>query len=72
MHNPILDLFIFAERTIIYGDVYCEMLELCSEILPQLDDVEAEKGLLFFQQGALYFSFTKPHYSHWVHASLNF
>lgn len=71
MHNPILDPFIFAERTIIiYGDVYCEMLELCSEILPQL--VEAVKGLLFFQQGSLYFSFTKPHYSHWLHATINF
>lgn len=69
MHNPILDLFNFLEKTIIYGDVYCEILELCSEILPQLYDVEAEKGLIFFQQGALYFPFTKPHYSH---ATLNF
>lgn len=63
MHDRVVGPFIFAENTI-NGDIYCDMLELY--VFPQLDDIEAEKGLLSFQQDG-----APPHYSNRVRTALD-
>ncbi|KAG8325305.1 hypothetical protein J6590_071097 [Homalodisca vitripennis] len=47
MNDQIDGPFIFAEKTIT-DDIYCDMLELY--VFPQVDDIEAEKGPVIFQQ----------------------
>jgi hypothetical protein len=59
MHDRVIGPFIFVERNI-NGDVYCEMLE--EYVYPQLNDIEAEKGLVYFQQDG-----APPHFSLRVH-----
>ncbi|XP_054716800.1 uncharacterized protein LOC129226226 [Uloborus diversus] len=63
MHDRVIGPFIFAERNI-NGDVYCDMLE--EYVYPQLDDIEAEKGLVYFQQDR-----APPHFSLRVRESLD-
>lgn len=63
MNDRIVGPFIFCENTI-NGDIYCEMLELY--VFPQVDDIEAEKGLVIFQQDG-----APPHYKKRVRSALN-
>lgn len=63
MHDRIIGPFIFIERNI-NGDVYCDMLE--EYLFPQLDDIEAEKGLVYFQQDG-----APPHFSLRVREALD-
>lgn len=63
MHDRIVGPFIFAEKTI-NGNIYCDMLELY--VFPQIDDIEQEKGPIFFQQDG-----APPHYSNRVRDALN-
>lgn len=63
MNDRIVGPFIFAEKTIT-GDIYYDMLELY--VFPQLDDIEAEKGLVIFQQDG-----APPHYKQSVRSALD-
>uniref|UniRef100_A0A1B6EKB9 DUF4817 domain-containing protein n=1 Tax=Cuerna arida TaxID=1464854 RepID=A0A1B6EKB9_9HEMI len=63
MNDRIVGPFIFAEKTIT-GDIYCDMLELY--VFPQVDDIEAEKGLVIFQQDG-----APPHYKQCVRSALD-
>lgn len=47
MYGKVIDPFIVVERTV-NGDASCEMLE--EYVFPQLNFIEAKKGLFHFQQ----------------------
>lgn len=63
MVDRVIGPFIFVERTI-NGDIYYDMLT--EYVFPQMEDIEAEKGLVFFQQDG-----APPHYSNHVRAALD-
>lgn len=63
MVDRVIGPFIFVEQTI-NGDIYYDMLT--EYVFPQVEDIEAEKGLVFFQQDG-----APPHYSNHVRAALD-